>query len=69
MERLLRGKNMARSLAMWAVSQLCELTLRQIGALFGGTDYAAVAPHIRRFERDDAIARSAGRSYSNIKIF
>ena len=60
MERLLRGKEyglQARGLAMWATWQLCELTLREIGALFGGMDYAAVAQRIRRIERDDAIAK------------
>lgn len=55
-ERLLRGKEYglpARGLAMWVVWQLCELTLREIGALFGGMDYAAVAQRIRRIEQDD----------------
>ena len=46
MERFLRGTEyglQARSLAIWTVGQLCELTLREIGVLFGGMDYAAVA--------------------------
>jgi len=57
-ERLLRGKEYglaARGMAMWVVWQLCELTLREIGALFGGMDYAAVAQRIRRVERDESI--------------
>jgi REP-associated tyrosine transposase len=57
-ERLLGGKEyglQARSLAMWAVWQLCELTLREIGAIFGGMDYAAVAQRIRRLEQDNSI--------------
>jgi putative transposase len=71
-ERLLRGKEyglQARSLAMWAVWQLCELTLREIGVIFGGMDYAAVAQRIRRIERDDAIRkhlRELLEKYQNI---
>ena len=58
--RLLRGKEyglQARSIAMWTVWHLCELTLREIGAIFGGRDYAAVAQRIRRIDRDDAIQK------------
>lgn len=57
-ERLLGGKEyglQARSIAMWTVWQLCDLTLREIGAIFGRMDYAAVAQRIRRIERDDAM--------------
>jgi len=53
--RLLQGRAYglrARSVAMWAVWQLCGLTLREIGELFGGMDYAAVAQRIRRLELD-----------------
>lgn len=59
-ERLLRGKEyglQARNVAIWTVWQLCELTLREIGAIFGGMDCAAVAQRIRRIDRDDAIQR------------
>ena len=59
-ERLLRGKEyglQARSVAMWTVWQLCELTLREIGTIFGGMDYAAVAQRIRRIDRDEAMQR------------
>jgi len=55
-ERLLGGKEyglQARSIAMWAVWQLCELSLREIGLLFSGMDYAAVAQRIRRLEQDE----------------
>jgi chromosomal replication initiation ATPase DnaA len=44
----------ARSLAMWAMWQLCELTLRETGLLFGGMDYAAVAQRIRRIKQANA---------------
>jgi putative transposase len=59
-KRLLRGKEyglQARSVAMWAVWQLCELTLREIGTIFGGMDYAAVAQRIRRIDQDKALQR------------
>ena len=61
-ERLLRGKQygfQGRSVAMWAVWQLSELSLRQIGAVFDGMDYAAVAQRIRRVEKDKALQRQA----------
>lgn len=38
----------ARNLAMWIISERCGMTLRQIGDLFGGLDYAAVAQRIKR---------------------
>jgi REP-associated tyrosine transposase len=38
----------ARNVALWAVWQSCDWTLREIGALFGGMDYAAVAQRIKR---------------------
>ena len=56
-ERLLRGKQYgleARNIALWVVRQKTELTLREIGTLFGGMDYAAVAQRIRRVEADAA---------------
>jgi putative transposase len=42
----------ARNVAMWLVWECCELSLAQIGKLFGGLDYAAVAQRIRRMRRD-----------------
>ncbi len=39
---------MARNIAMWLVWERCGLTLNEIGNLFGGLDYAAVAQRIRR---------------------
>jgi len=38
----------ARNVAIWLTSECCAITLRQIGALFGGLDYSAVAQRIRR---------------------
>lgn len=44
-----RGHGMVpRNIAMWIISERCGMTLRQIGELFGGLDYAAVAQRIRR---------------------
>ena len=54
-ERLLSGRAYgleARSIAMWVIWQLCGMSLREIGGLFGGTDYAAVAQRIRRLEQN-----------------
>ena len=52
LELLIRAFRQARSVAMWLVWQRCALSLREIGALFGGMDYAAVAQRIRRLEAD-----------------
>ena len=60
-ERLLRGREyglQARGIAMWCVWQLCELTLREIGSMFGGMDYAAVAQRIRRIEHDQPMQKT-----------
>ena len=38
----------ARNVAMWMMSENCGMTLRQIGELFGGLHYSAVAQRIRR---------------------
>jgi len=43
-ERGLRAKN----IAMWMVWETGTKSLREIGELFGGLDYAAVAQRIRR---------------------
>jgi REP-associated tyrosine transposase len=61
LRRLLEGKAyrlQARSVAMWLVWHRCALSLREIGALFGGMDYAAVAQRIRRLEADRAMEKS-----------
>lgn len=38
----------ARNVAMWMLWEVSALSLREIGELFGGIDYAAVAQRIRR---------------------
>ncbi len=42
----------ARNVAMWLLRQKSALTLREIGLLFGGIDYAAVSDRIRRVDRE-----------------
>jgi len=51
----------ARSVSMWVLWHLGELSLRQIGTLFDGLDYAAVAQRIRRLECDRESLRTAKR--------
>ena len=60
--RLLRidGRGLlARNVAMWMVWETGDKSLREIGELFGGLDYAAVAQRIRRtrLAHDDATTR------------
>ena len=44
-----RGRNQeAKGVAMALIWQLCDRSLREIGAMFGGRDYAAVAQQVRR---------------------
>jgi REP element-mobilizing transposase RayT len=40
----------ARNLAIWLAWRKSDLTLREIGAMFGGLDYAAVSQRIRRIQ-------------------
>ena len=60
----------ARNVAMWLVWECCELSLAEIGKLFGGLDYAAVAQRIRRGRLDFSPAgrRQLIAQMSNIKI-
>lgn len=41
----------ARNVAMWLLRQNGALTLREIGLLFGGIDYAAVSQRVRRVDQ------------------
>jgi putative transposase len=38
----------ARNVAMWLVWEKCGMSLREMGVLFGGLDYSAVAQRLRR---------------------
>lgn len=63
-EQLLVGRQYGlepRNVAMWVVWQLGELSLRQIGAMFGDMDYAAVAQRIRRMEGNQSLQAVARR--------
>jgi chromosomal replication initiation ATPase DnaA len=50
LQLLARGKRgiEARSLAMWLIWETGTKSLREIGEMFGGLDYAAVNQRIRR---------------------
>jgi chromosomal replication initiation ATPase DnaA len=41
----------ARNVAIWLAWQNSGLTLREIGSMFGGMDYAAVSQRIRRIQK------------------
>jgi chromosomal replication initiation ATPase DnaA len=51
----------ARNVAMWMIWESGSKSLREIGELFSGLDYAAVAQRIRR-------ARSAHDAQTNRKL-
>ena len=40
----------ARNVAMWLTSEKCGLSQRELGELFGGMNYAAVAQRLRRLK-------------------
>jgi putative transposase len=58
----------ARNIAMWMISERCGMTLRQIGDLFGGLDYAAVAQRITRTRKaySEKEARTLLAEMSNV---
>ena len=58
----------ATNIAIWMMSELCGVTLRQIGQVFGGLDYAAVAQRIRRtrMRYSDEAAVALIREMSNV---
>jgi chromosomal replication initiation ATPase DnaA len=62
-KRLLEGEHglMARNVAMWMLWEGGSRTLREIGEVFGGVDYAAVAQRIGR-------ARLAHDKRSTLKL-
>ena len=54
----------ARNVAIWLVWNWCGLSLRQIGELFGGMHYSAVAQRLRRVT--PLLERKAQRIVSQI---
>jgi chromosomal replication initiation ATPase DnaA len=67
---LARGERglQARNVAMWMIWERADKSLREIGELFGGLDYAAVAQRIRRtrLAHDRATARKLLEEMSNV---
>ena len=43
----------ARTVAMWLVWENCAMSLREVGEIFGGLNYAAVAQRFRRLSAKD----------------
>jgi REP element-mobilizing transposase RayT len=57
----------ARNVAMALVWERCALSLREIGQMFGGIDYAAVAQRIRRINKANPMGlKKALRQMSNV---
>ena len=57
----------ARNVAMALVWEKCALRLREIGQMFGGIDYAAVAQRIRRINKANPPGlKKARRTMSNV---
>ena len=57
----------ARNVAMALIWEKCALSLREIGQLFGGIDYSAVAQRIRRINQANPSGlRTALREMSNV---
>jgi putative transposase len=57
----------ARNVAIALVWEKCALSLREIGEVFGGMDYAAVAQRIRRIKKGNPAAlQKALRQMSNV---
>jgi REP-associated tyrosine transposase len=70
-ERLVRPSERglhARNVAMWMVWETGEKSLGEIGELFGGLDYAAVAQRIRRIrlKHDAKTTRNLLKEMSNV---
>ena len=57
----------ARNVAMALVWEKCALSLREIGQMFGGIDYAAIAQRIRRINKaNPARLKKTRRAMSNV---
>jgi len=67
---LARGERglQARNVAMWMIWERGDKSLREIGELFGGLDYAAVAQRIRRTRlvHDGTATRKLLEEMSNV---
>jgi putative transposase len=56
----------ARSAAMAVVWEKCDISLRDVGVLFGGMDYAAVAQRIRRINKSNPLGLRKVRRMLNV---
>jgi REP element-mobilizing transposase RayT len=58
----------ARNVAMALVWEKCAISLRELGELFGGLDYAAVAQRIRRIKKANPPGLNKARQMSNVNV-
>ena len=58
----------ARNVAIWLVWQNTDLSLREIGSLFGGLDYAAVSQRIRRLRRRAKIEKKLKQTLQMLNV-
>ena len=64
---LRKACHIAAEPAMALVWEKCALSLREIGQMFGGIDYAAIAQRIRRINKaNPAGLKKARRKMSNV---
>ena len=57
----------ARNVAMWLTWENCGLSQRELGALFGGINYAAVAQRLRRLKPESRqVAEKLMKQMSNV---
>ena len=58
----------ARNVAIWLAWQNSGLTLREIGSMFGGMDYAAVSQRIRRIQKRAATDKKLKRTLEMLNV-
>lgn len=58
----------ARNVAIWLAWQKSGLTLREIGSLFGGMDYAAVSQRIRRIQKRAETDKKLRRRFEILNV-
>jgi putative transposase len=58
----------ARNLAIWLAWQNSGLTLREIGSMFGGLDYAAVSQRIRRIQKRAETDKKLKRTFEILNV-
>jgi chromosomal replication initiation ATPase DnaA len=58
----------ARNLARWLAWQNSGLTLREIGSLFGGMDYAAVSQRVRRIQKRAETDKQLQRAFEILNV-